>query len=314
MTQPPAPAGRNKKLTPSPVHILAESLSIPLFIPQKANETDFLTNLQAMSPDLCVTAAYGNFLPTKFLKIPKFGTLNIHPSLLPKYRGASPVQRALENGETVIGVSVLKTVLKMDAGPILSQIKIPLEGHEKAEEVLALSFDTGIKELVRLLPSVWDNSVALTEQDESQATLASKLSVEESPINFQVLSAATVHNRCRGFSQWPGIWTPISIDKQPPQRIKIITTHVLERIENQSHETSIEDRSREMTFVKVKDTYMFRVVCGDGSVLGISELQPVSKKVQSARDFYNGLRGQKVYWDIPDITAKITEQKTDVKN
>jgi hypothetical protein len=96
VSQPPAPAGRNKKLTPSPVHKLAEELNLPLMTPESAKDEEFLSKLEALQPDLCITAAYGNFLPKRFLAIPKLGTLNIHPSLLPKYRGAAPVQRCLE--------------------------------------------------------------------------------------------------------------------------------------------------------------------------------------------------------------------------
>ena len=99
VTQPPAPSGRNKKLTPSPVHILADKLQIPVLCPEKAKDPVFLESLRILQPDLCITAAYGNFLPTTFLQIPKLGTINIHPSLLPKYRGAAPVQRCLENGD-----------------------------------------------------------------------------------------------------------------------------------------------------------------------------------------------------------------------
>ncbi len=113
VSQPPAPAGRKMKLTPSPVQVMAESLNIPLYIPTKAKDEDFLAMLEELQPDLCITAAYGNFLPKRFLAIPKHGTLNIHPSLLPLYRGAAPVQRCLERGDAVTGITVAETVLKV---------------------------------------------------------------------------------------------------------------------------------------------------------------------------------------------------------
>lgn len=118
---PPARAGRKKTLNPCPVQTLAESKGIAVMTPTTARDEAFLAELEALQPDLCVTTAYGQFLPRRFLDIPKFGTLNVHPSLLPRYRGASPVQRCLEAGEAETGVTVAFTVLKMDAGPVVRQ-------------------------------------------------------------------------------------------------------------------------------------------------------------------------------------------------
>ena len=131
VTQPPAPAGRNKKLTPSPVQVAAEQLGLPVLAPETAKDATFLAALEALAPDLCVTAAYGNYLPKRFLATPKCGTVNIHPSLLPRYRGAAPVQRCLENGDATSGVTVLYTVTKMDAGPIIARKEVALTGDEK---------------------------------------------------------------------------------------------------------------------------------------------------------------------------------------
>lgn len=124
VTQPPKRRKRRGKEVPSPVGLAAEELEIPVLTPEKAKDDDFLTALEnEYKPDLCITAAYGQYLPKRFLKIPKLGTLNIHPSLLPKWRGASPVQRSLEAGDNPVGVSVLFTVSKMDAGPIVKQVE-----------------------------------------------------------------------------------------------------------------------------------------------------------------------------------------------
>ena len=121
VSNPPARTGRKKVLQPSPVQALAERASIPVMTPATARDEDFLAELEGLEPDLCITAAYGQFLPRRFLDIPKFGTLNVHPSLLPLYRGASPVQRCLEAGDAKTGVTVAFTVLKMDAGPVVRQ-------------------------------------------------------------------------------------------------------------------------------------------------------------------------------------------------
>ena len=135
VTQPPRPFGRKRLLRPSPVHALSESLSIPVLTPEKATDKGFLEQLEDLEPDLCITAAYGCYLPKRFLETPPLGTLNIHPSLLPLYRGASPVQRSLENGDEKIGVSVLYTVKEMDAGPVLRRVEVDDDGEKGTSEV-----------------------------------------------------------------------------------------------------------------------------------------------------------------------------------
>lgn len=121
VSNPPARTGRKKVLQPCPVQALADNEGVTVLTPATARDEEFLAELEELRPDLCITAAYGQFLPRRFLDIPKYGTLNVHPSLLPLYRGASPVQRCLEAGEPETGVTVAFTVLKMDAGPIVSQ-------------------------------------------------------------------------------------------------------------------------------------------------------------------------------------------------
>ena len=298
VTQPPAPSGRNKKMTPSPVQVTAEQLSIPVLSPEKANDAAFLAALEAMAPDLCITAAYGNYLPKKFLAIPRCGTVNIHPSLLPKYRGAAPAQRCLENGDAISGVTVLFTVQKMDAGPIIRQHEIVLSGQEKAPDFLANMFEVGADLLLEALPSILSGQAKEEGrvQDETQATAADKLSTLDSRTDFSASSALQVHNKARGLAGWPGIWSTFSITPEggeggEPERIKIITTLVLE--------SSGSEKSSDVTVVKDGKRDILRVVCGDGSVLGISELQPPSKKVMPVRDFVNGLRGGTIKWTVP---------------
>ena len=177
VAQPPARSGRKMKLTASPVQTLAEARGIELLTPASAKEEAFLARLDELQPDLCITAAYGCFLPQRFLDLPKFGTLNIHPSLLPLYRGAAPVQRCLEAGDPLTGVTVAFTVLAMDAGPVLRQVERPLGGDEMADELLLELFEAGSEQLLDALPSVWDGSceAALAPQDGERATKAAKV-------------------------------------------------------------------------------------------------------------------------------------------
>lgn len=300
VSQPPAPSGRNKKLTPSPVHALADSLKIPLYTPESAKDEVFLSALEALSPDLCVTAAYGNFLPKRFLAIPKFGTLNIHPSLLPKYRGAAPVQRCLENGDAVSGVSVAVTVLKMDAGPLIRQVQVPLTGEEKAPEFLLQMFEKGTEALLSALPAYFAGTIDKVPQDDAQTCPAAKLNVTEAHVDFSSMSALAVHNRCRGFAGWPGIWTTLRVGDAKDgsvERVKIITTTVLgEKVCEEAATTTTAVELRKVVGKDGVKKDLLRVVCADGSVLGILELQPPSKKIMDARSFFNGLRGLPLSW------------------
>ncbi|CAM9328130.1 unnamed protein product [Heterosigma akashiwo] len=290
VTQPPAPAGRKKKLTPSPVQVLAEEKGLIVLTPEKAKDDNFIETLTQIGPDLCITAAYGQFLPTKFLNIPKFGTLNIHPSLLPRWRGASPVQRALEAGDAVTGVSVLFTVLKMDAGPIAKSIEYTCTGDEQAPWLLEHLFGLGTDGLVEVLPAVWDGTIKTTEQDEATAVAADKISKADGLLDFGAMGAAECHNRGRGFAGWPGVQSTFLIgESDEPTSIKILTTKLVAK-ESGSSEPTQE--------VKLKGN-LLEVICGDGSVLGVTELQPPNKKGMAVKAWWNGLRGERVRWCRP---------------
>uniref|UniRef100_A0A2P2K7M3 methionyl-tRNA formyltransferase n=1 Tax=Rhizophora mucronata TaxID=61149 RepID=A0A2P2K7M3_RHIMU len=147
VTQPPARRGRGKKLMPSPVAQHAIERGFPtdrILTPERAGEEMFLSSLRALRPELCITAAYGNILPTRFLHIPPMGTVNIHPSLLPFYRGAAPVQRTLQDGAKETGVSLAFTVRALDAGPIIACERLEIDDQIKAPDLLALLFSKGI--------------------------------------------------------------------------------------------------------------------------------------------------------------------------
>jgi methionyl-tRNA formyltransferase len=191
-----------------------------VLIPEKASDPEFIAAMQKLAPDVCVTAAYGQYLPKAFLDIPRCGTVNIHPSLLPKYRGAAPVQRCLDNGDTTAGVSVLFSVKKMDAGPVLGQESVELNGNENASDLLVALFDRGTKLLLKLMPNILSGCAGTTTQDDSQATLAPKCANVESEIHLESMSASMVHNRCRALHGSQGVWTMLR--SEPKQILKEI--------------------------------------------------------------------------------------------
>lgn len=290
VSQPPARTGRKMKLTPSPVHELAEAEGLRLLTPPNAKDEEFLATLADIKPDLCVTAAYGCFLPQRFLDLPHHGTLNIHPSLLPLYRGAAPIQRCLEAGDPITGVTVAFTVLAMDAGPVLRQVERKLGGDEQAPELLLEMFEAGTEQLLDALPSVWDGTceAALRPQDADAATKAAKVQKEEAEVRLDVMSAAEIHNRLRGFAGWPGVWTELDLaDGKAPVRAKLLRTQV-------AAEDCLVPSGRELSLSPSGKA--LSLACADGSVLEVQQLQLPGKKPVEPKAFWNGLNGRIPKW------------------
>lgn len=291
VTQPPSGRDRGRKVMPSPVAQHALDRGFPndlIFTPVKANEEAFLFNFRALEPQLCITAAYGNILPTKFLKIPLLGTVNIHPSLLPLYRGAAPVQRALQDGVTETGVSLAFTIRALDAGPIIAYEKMKIDDHIKAPELLDLLFAQGSKLLLQELPSIFNGSAKTNaqEQDDSKATLAPKITQEESWLCFDQ-EALTLHNKVRAFAGWPGTRAKfVVIDEKNDKRSELDLKIITSRVYNDAQVSKDDD----VAFIKGS----MIIPCGGGTALEVLEVQLPGKKVVDAAAFWNGLRGQKV--------------------
>ncbi|XP_010316070.1 uncharacterized protein [Solanum lycopersicum] len=291
VTQPPSGRDRGRKVMPSPVAQHALDRGFPsdlIFTPVKAGEEAFLFNFKSLEPELCVTAAYGNILPTKFLNIPSKGTVNIHPSLLPLYRGAAPVQRALEDGVKETGVSLAYTVRKLDAGPVIACERVTIDDQIKAPDLLDLLFNLGSKLLIRELPSIFDGSASgiAEEQDDSKATLAPKITPEESWLSFDD-DAQVLHNKVRAFAGWPGTRARLKvIDPNNGEssiiELKIITTRIYGGINSQDIEAN------DVLFTKSS----LVIPCGGGTALEVLEIQLPGKRAVNAAAFWNGLRGQ----------------------
>ena len=281
---------RSGAILPTPVGMVAEELGIPILCPEKAKDKDFLDELEnSVKPDLCITAAYGQYLTKRFLALPKFGTLNIHPSLLPRWRGSSPVQRSLEAGDNPVGVSVLFTVSAMDAGPIVSQKSVEIDESEQATTLLPKLFEVGTELLLDAMPDVIAGEITMdsaTQQDESLVVDAKMIDASEGRLRPESMSARECHNRVRGFSIWPGTFVYMQIGDGDPIKVKVVESRVLEE-------------SMEATdFIEGGPTKNdgLRLVCYDGSVLEILQVQPATKKVMDHRSFANGLQGRNLRW------------------
>lgn len=293
VTQPAKRRKRKGKAVPSPVGLVAEELGLPVLCPEKARDKDFLDEFEReVRPDLCITAAYGQYLPKRFLATPKFGTLNIHPSLLPRWRGSSPVQRSLEAGDNPVGVSVLFTVSKMDAGPIVAQESLEIDENVQATTLLPTLFDIGTRSLIDAIPRVIDGEITMetaSVQDEGLVVEAGMIDSSEGQLWPADMTAVQCHNRVRGFSMWPGTFIYVQIgddETKDPVKVKVIESRVLK-------ETAEPTNSIEIGPSKGDG---LRLVCGDGSVLEMMKVQPVTRNAMDAKSFVNGLQGQAVRW------------------
>eukprot|EP00240_Pyramimonas_obovata_P005375 CAMPEP_0118927630 /NCGR_PEP_ID=MMETSP1169-20130426/5060_1 /TAXON_ID=36882 /ORGANISM="Pyramimonas obovata, Strain CCMP722" /LENGTH=422 /DNA_ID=CAMNT_0006869435 /DNA_START=37 /DNA_END=1305 /DNA_ORIENTATION=- len=299
VSQPGKPRGRGRvkgEAPPSPVADLAAKRGVPvenILTPFKAREEAFLERMEAIAPDLCITAAYGNMLPTRFLDIPKHGTLNIHPSLLPKFRGAAPVPRALEAGVEETGVSVAYTVLACDAGPILASERMAPGDEIQAPELLQELFERGTNLLLAELPGALDGSGAAkaVAQDENEVVHADKMSPEEALLDFgHPGGARALHNKVRGFAGWPGTKVDLVIENKKGVK-ETINVKVVETCVGKGPRADGQDRMA----ITLVDKKRLQVECDDGSLLEILKLQPPGKKVQEAFAFFNGLQGRPVW-------------------
>jgi methionyl-tRNA formyltransferase len=206
VTQPDRPKGRDLKLQASAVKQLALKLDLPVLQPDRARNPEFIERLRALSPELVAVAAYGQILPQSLLDLPRFGCLNVHTSLLPKYRGAAPIQWAILNGDSETGVTIMKMDAGLDTGDILTQEAVPIGPRDTAQTVHDRLAQVGAGLLARTIPDWVNGRISARPQDHRTATHAPKIKKEDGCIDWR-LPAETVWNRIRGLLPWPGAFT-----------------------------------------------------------------------------------------------------------
>ena len=211
VTQPDRPKGRGQTLTPSPVKLLAQQVQIPLLQPLKMKDPEFLHALAGWKPDMIAVAAFGRILPPVILTLPPLGCINVHGSLLPKYRGAAPIQWAIINGETETGITTMLMDEGMDTGAILLQEAISITTHETSGTLSPRLAELGGKLLVETITRLKAGTLVPQPQDTSRATLAPLLKKEDGAIDW-TLPAMALANRVRGLSPWPGAYTTVGSD------------------------------------------------------------------------------------------------------
>ena len=270
-TQPDKPKNRGMKLLPSPVKVCALSHEIPVFQPAKMRDGEALGYLRELDPELIVVAAYGKILPSEILDYPVKGCINVHSSLLPKYRGAAPINWAILNGEAVTGVTIMHMAPALDAGDIIAQASTPIGADETAPMLTARLAELGAELLVSAVEAIGAGTAVRTPQDEADSTYAPMLSRELSPMDWSK-PARTLHDQVRGLLPWPA-----AVAEFGGIRCKVFSTDLPLQTTDAAPGTILEAGKRGID-----------IACGGGTVLHIDELQADGGKRMKAADYLRG--------------------------
>jgi methionyl-tRNA formyltransferase len=270
ITQPDRPAGRGRTLTPPPVKVLAQALSLPVVQPEKLREPAAQEALQQWAPDLIVVAAFGQILRKSVLELPRHGCINVHASLLPRWRGAAPIQAAILHGDPVTGATIMQMDPGIDTGPILTQQVIDIATDDTAGTLSTRLAEAGAALLIKTLPGYLRGEFIPQPQDDRQSTYAPMLSKEDGLLDF-AQSAADLERRVRAFQPWPGAF----MDWQG-QPLKVLRAHVLPCVNLSPGQRAILEN--------------LPVVGCAQDCLALEEIQPAGKRSMHGGDFLRGTR------------------------
>ncbi|PDO81707.1 methionyl-tRNA formyltransferase [Kosakonia sacchari] len=276
-TQPDRPAGRGKKLMPSPVKVLAEEKDLPVFQPASLRAEENQQLVASLNADVMVVVAYGLILPKAVLAMPRLGCINVHGSLLPRWRGAAPIQRSLWAGDAETGVTIMQMDVGLDTGDMLFKLACPITDEDTSATLYDKLAELGPQGLIATLQQLAQGTAQPQVQDEAQVTYAEKLSKEEARLDWS-LSAAQLERCIRAFNPWPMSW--FMVDEQP---VKVWKASVIPS----------KPTEKPGTIVEVSKAGI-QVATADG-ILNLESLQPAGKKAMSAQDLLNSRRE----WFVP---------------
>lgn len=271
VTQPDRPKGRGNKLLQTPVKEYALEQGLTVYQPQKVKTPEFVELLHELQPELIVVAAFGQFLSKEILELPKYGCINVHASLLPKYRGAAPIQYAIIKGEKESGVTIMQMDIGMDTGAMLDKVVVPIAENTTMGELHDALREQGAVLLLEVIDKIAKGTAVAEPQDDAQATYATLLDRSMEHIDWSK-TAQEVHNLIRGFNPAPSTFTKLPNGKS----LKIWGSKMTDKSSAAAAGTVIETGK-----------HSFFVACGEG-VLEITEVQPESKKRMPAQVFLNG--------------------------
>jgi methionyl-tRNA formyltransferase len=271
-TQPDRPKGRGQQLAESPVKQSALRLGVPVFQPERIRRPESFEQLGSLDAELMVVVGYGQIIPQSIIDLPRHGILNVHASLLPKYRGAAPIQWAIANGETTTGVTIMQIDAGLDTGDMLAKASTEIGPDETAPDLSSRLAPIGAQLLIDTIGAIERGTAHREKQNDSEATLAPILKKDDGRVNWTT-PARQINNRRRGFTPWPGAYTTFR-----GQPLSLLRTE------------AVEDKSLLPAVVRV-DGKKLLVGTGDGA-LAISEVQPGGKKRMSAEAYINGYKPQ----------------------
>ncbi|CAM3256342.1 methionyl-tRNA formyltransferase [Brevibacillus invocatus] len=271
VTQPDRPVGRKQVLTPPPVKEAALRHGLQVLQPEKIKTEEALVEVLSLSPDLIVTAAYGQILPKKLLEAPKFGCINVHASLLPKYRGGAPIHKCIVEGEKESGVTIMYMVEALDAGDMLSKVVVPIEERDTVGTLHDKLAAAGSALLIETIPALLAGELTAEVQDHDAATIAPNIKRTDEQIDW-ARSAEQIYNQVRGLNPWPVAFTKY--------QGKVWKIWWVEKVVDAAVD-------RQPGTILARDEDGLIIACGSGAVK-ITELQPEGKKRMSALDFLRG--------------------------
>lgn len=271
VTQPDRPRGRGQKVTDAPVKLTAVQHGLPVFQPARLRDAEVIDTLTRWAPDLGVVAAYGKILPENVLDLPRLGMINVHASLLPRYRGAAPVHRAVIDGMTETGVTIMRMVPALDAGGMFAKVTRPI-GPDETSDVVERDLATlGASLLIEVIDDLAAGRAVEELQDHTQSTYAPKITKEEGLIDW-TQSATAIHNRVRGLYPWPHAFTYLN-----GERLIVMRSHV-----------SPEPTSAAAGTIVDASSGAIQVATGYGERLVIDEVQPEGRRAMKVRDYLAG--------------------------
>jgi methionyl-tRNA formyltransferase len=269
VTQPDRPRGRGQQVTAGPIKAVAASLGLPVFQPDKLAREQFESPMRSLHADIGVVAAYGKILPEWLLATPRLGFVNVHASLLPRYRGASPVHRAVIDGDPETGVTIMRVVKALDAGPTLSSVAVPIGPDDTTTIVEGVLSIRGAELLVQTLDAIEAGTARETPQDDSRATYAPKLAKDEGLIDWSQ-PAARIHDLIRGLWPWPHAFSHVAG-----------TRYILHRSRLSAAPTA---GALAGTVIRASTQEGLHVACGAATAIELLDLQLEGKRVMGARD------------------------------
>lgn len=284
ITQPDKPQGRNRKLVPTPVKVKAQEYDIPVYQPQKVRDEETVQMIREYHPDVIVVAAYGQILPESILNIPAYGCINIHASLLPKYRGAAPIERAILDGEQVTGVTTMYMEKGLDTGDMIDKVEVKIEADDTGATLHDKLAKAGANLIVKTLSQIQDGTVKRTKQDDTESCYAAMLTKEMGQIDFS-RPADELERLVRGLIPWPCAYTDID-----GKNVKIYKASVVKM--DDAYKNAVQGKTEvSLAFapgeiVEVTKKYIV-IACGKDALM-IKNLQPEGKKAMDTAAYLNG--------------------------